>query len=245
VTAVAPVVIDAPILALCTATRTASIALLFGDEVRVELQARGERHQAESLLPMVDRGLSQAGIVLGDLAGIALCIGPGSFTSLRIGLATAKGIAFGGSPPVAPVSTLQAIASALESDGSRPIIGMSDARRGEVYAAAFAGEREGWAPRPEVLGERVYTAEEIAERIPADSILVGDGVEVVGERLREILGPELRIASSSEPTALAVARLGAALLAEGRGVDAARLAPRYVRRAEAEVTRTSERFEAP
>ncbi len=236
---------NAPILALCTATRTASIALLCGEEVRVELQARGERHQAESLLPMVDRGLCQAGIALADLVGIALCIGPGSFTSLRIGVATAKGIAFGGSPPVAPVSTLQALAAAHKGDGSRPIIGMSDARRGEVYAAAFSGENESWAPRSEVLGERVYTAEEIAEQIPADSILVGDGVEVVGERLREILGSGLEIASSLEPTALTVGRLGAALLAAGRGVDAARLAPRYVRRAEAEVTRTCERFEAP
>lgn len=236
---------SAPILSLCTATRTASIAILRGDEVLADLQAHGERHQAESLLPMIDRGLALADLDLADLAGIALCIGPGSFTSLRIGLATVKGIGFGGEPPVAPVSTLQALAAAYEGTGTGPIIGMSDARRDEVYAAAFAGTSEAWAPRPEVLAERVYTAEELAQQIPANSILIGDGVEVVAERLRELLGEKLEIAGAAEPSARVVGRLGARLLEKGEGLTAAELAPRYVRRAEAEVTRTAQRFEAP
>jgi len=238
---------DPTILSLCSATATASVAVLHGSEVALCLRAAGDRHQSESLLPLIDQALNESGTGLGELAGIAVSIGPGAFTSLRIGLATAKGLAFGTPLRVAPVSTLQALAiateRATEGAGERPLIAMLDARRDEVYAAAFAGVSGGWAPRADVLPERVYTAEELAGRIPPDAILVGEGVPVVEDDLRAALGPGLEVAGRDEPGAEFVGRLGAAALARGEGVDPGSLAPRYVRRAEAEVTRTSQRFE--
>lgn len=233
------------VLAMCSATRTASVALLRGDEVVLSLNGDDGLHHAEGLLPLVDAALQEAGIEPTALDGYAISIGPGSFTSLRIGLATLKGLAFGGDIPAAPISTLQALAAAERGAPGRLLIALLDAQRDEVYAAAFHGAERGWAPVPEVLAERVYSAEELAARIPGDAILIGQGVEIVAATLRERVGGGLEIAAAGaiEPGAAEVGRLAAPLLARGEGVAVASLAPRYVRRAEAEVTRTAERFE--
>jgi tRNA threonylcarbamoyladenosine biosynthesis protein TsaB len=236
-------------LALCSATRVASAALLEADKPMIEHAAESDRHQAESLLPLIDRVLKDADARIDDLAGIALSIGPGSFTSLRIGVATVKGLVFGTSIPVFPVSTLRALAEASDraNDSDAPIVGLLNAQRGEVYAAAFAGRGGGFAPLDDVLPELVYNADELAERLPSGCRVVGEGVAIVAERLRELRGDDIHCSSDPglEPSAGSIGRLAAGQLAAGHGVEAADLAPRYVRRAEAEVTRISERFEPP
>jgi tRNA threonylcarbamoyladenosine biosynthesis protein TsaB len=237
-------------LALCSATRTASVALLERGEVVVEHSAVADRHQSESLLPLVDRVLADGGVAIEALGCIGLSIGPGSFTSLRIGVATVKGLVYGTDVQVVGVSTLQALAEAAEIDGASlpkaaAIIGMLNAQRGEVYAAAFAGDNADYAARGSVLPELVYDATELSTQLPKGCVLVGDGVEVVSAAIREKRGDDLSFATglALEPTAGSVGRLAVAEFAERGGADAAALAPRYVRRAEAEVTRTAERFE--
>ncbi len=239
------------ILALCSATQTASVALLEGEQVLAEHTAVTARHQSESLLPLVDRVLRERGIAVADLDGFGISIGPGSFTSLRIGLATLKGLAFGAASPVAPVSTLWALAASQHLgplDGGEaevPIVAMLNAQRGEVYAAAF-DSGPAIQPLSGLLPELVYDAGELCEVLPARCLLVGGGASVVGDSLVSRLGSGIRIAPEpAEPSAGAVGVLAARILARGEGVEAADLAPRYVRRAEAEVTRTSQRFEAP
>lgn len=239
-------------LALCSATRTASAALLDGDRVVVEHSAVADRHQAESLLPLVDRVLVDTSTKLGDLACIGLSIGPGSFTSLRIGVATVKGLVYGTELPVVAVSTLQAIVEAA-AGGLAPvsrtaaIIGTLNAQRGEVYAAAFAGSEHAFAPREDVLPELVYDASELASHLPAGCVLVGEGAAIVAEDLRAERGDEISFVEDKalEPTASSIGRLAVAQWQRSGGALAADLAPRYVRRAEAEVTRTAERFEPP
>lgn len=239
-------------LALCSATRVASVALLEADKPVIEHAAESDRHQAESLLPLIDRVLRDADVRVDDLAGIALSIGPGSFTSLRIGVATVKGLVFGTAIPVFPVSTLRALAEASDRANAfdaldAPIVGLLNAQRGEVYAAGFAGRGGGFAPRDDVLPELVYNADELAKRLPSGCRVVGEGVAIVAERLRELRGDDIHYSSDAgrEPSAGSIGRLAVAQLAAGHGVEAADLAPRYVRRAEAEVTRISERFEPP
>jgi len=237
-------------LALCSATRIASVALLEADKLVIEHTAETDRHQAESLLPLIDRVLRDADVRIADLAGIGLSIGPGSFTSLRIGVATVKGLVFRTALPVIPVSTLQALAeaSAQATEHEAPalaIVALLNAQRGEVYGAGFAGLEGGFAPREDVLPELVYNADELAERLPSGCRVVGEGVAIVAERLCELRGDEVSCIADAclEPSAASIGRLAAARLAAGEYVAAADLAPRYVRRAEAEVTRTSERFE--
>ena len=164
-------------------------------------------------------------------------VGPGSFTSLRIGIATLKGLAFGTACPVAPVPTLEALALAadrVEGRGAETVVPVLDARRGEVYAVA-----------PGFVPEGVYTPEELASRLHGTCVVVGEGVAVCGLALRRRLGPEVRLVPppAGVPAARHVGTLGAGMLAAGGGVDVAALVPRYVRRAEAEVKRTGWRFE--
>lgn len=236
------------LLSLCSATRTASVALIEGGSVSIEHAAVTSRHQSEILLPLIDRVLVEANLAVADLDAFGISIGPGSFTSLRIGLATLKGLTFGAKSLVAPVSTLWALAASQAETvaGERPVIAMLNAQRDEVYAAAFGFARAAIEPRSELLPELVYDVSELAALLPPDCLLVGDGAAVVGAGLREALGAGVEIATEpAEPSAGVVGLLAAAVLARGEGVDAAELAPRYVRRAEAEVTRTSERFEVP
>jgi tRNA threonylcarbamoyladenosine biosynthesis protein TsaB len=227
------------ILAVESATAETSVALLKGAEPVARRRAPVQQPTAETLLPAIDALLSEVGVGLADVEAFAVSIGPGSFTGLRIGLATVKGLAFGTDRPALAVPTLAALSRVAEP-GSGPVVAVLDARRDEVYAAGYqGGAPAAWLP------EGVYAAEALAERVPADCRLVGEGVVVVGQALRAALGSGVQLAPPPRGAADAaqVGALGAELLARGAGVDPAELVPRYVRRAQAEVVRTGERYE--
>jgi tRNA threonylcarbamoyladenosine biosynthesis protein TsaB len=165
----------------------------------------------------------------------AVSIGPGSFTGLRIGLATLKGLAFGSSRRSVAVPTLEALAQPAR--GAGPVVALLDARRGELYAAGFDGAA--------AVPEGVYTPEALARLLPPRCTLVGEGAQLFGTALRALRGPGVALAPGSLalPRARHVGALAARVLAAGGGGDAAELAPRYLRRAEAEVRRTGLRVE--
>jgi tRNA threonylcarbamoyladenosine biosynthesis protein TsaB len=226
------------LLALETATRATSVALLRGEELIAEEAGAVDCSAAESLLPAVDAVLRRAGAGVSHLEGFAVSIGPGSFTGLRVGLATLKGLAFGSARLVAPVSTLAALAcTAPRRD--LPVVPLLDARRGEMYAAAF--DFADGLPRP-TLEEGVYTPAELVARLPPRCVLVGEGVALCGAEIRAELGVGV-LAVPSDPAARHVGVLGARMLARGEGVTVGQAVPRYLRRAEAEVQRTGQRFE--
>ena len=133
------------ILGLDTSISVASVAISEGGRLVAEdcyprkgsAEGSGVKsNHAEIILPLVDSVLRRAGIELSDVAGIAVSIGPGSFTGVRIGLSTVKGLAYGTGMPAVGISTLQAIAARVAGFEGRvcPIL---DARKGEVYAAVF------------------------------------------------------------------------------------------------------------
>jgi tRNA threonylcarbamoyladenosine biosynthesis protein TsaB len=215
------------------------VALLRGRDLVDELSAPAGP-AAETLLPAVDSLLDRAGVALGELEAFAISIGPGSFTSLRVGIATVKGLAFESDLPIAPVSTLAALACAA-GPTDRLVVPMLDARRGEVYAAAYAGASR----REVVLPEGVYTPEALCARISTPCVLVGEGAALCGEAIAAVLGEGVVLLPPPEGNASArhVGALGVEQLARGSWVLAEQLAPHYLRRAEAEVKRTGERFE--
>jgi tRNA threonylcarbamoyladenosine biosynthesis protein TsaB len=226
------------ILAVETATRAVGVALLRGEAVIEEAGSEGREPPSERLLPAIDEVLRAARIEVAALEAFAVSVGPGSFTGLRVGLATVKGLAFPGARPVAAVATLEALAfPAL--DGTGPVAALLDARRGEVYAAVFAADGS------VLWRDAVLAPEALAARLPAGTrIVAGEGAAPAAElaaRLRAgalVLGPPHGRASAA-----AVGVLGARALARGEGLPPERVEPRYVRRAEAEVRRTGERFE--
>ena len=125
------------LLALDTAASRCSVALLL-DGALTELEVPAERIQAESVLPLVEQLLTDAGIRLKQLDAVAFGRGPGAFTGLRVAAAVAQGLAFGTGLPVVPVSNLAALAAAAHRrHGSRRVLACLDARLREVYWGAF------------------------------------------------------------------------------------------------------------
>jgi tRNA threonylcarbamoyladenosine biosynthesis protein TsaB len=223
------------ILAVETATSVVGAALLRGEALVAELTSEDARPPSERLLPLIDALLARAGAGLAEVGAFAVSVGPGSFTGLRVGIATVKGLAFESGRPVAAVPTLAALA--LSAQGGRaPVAVLLDARRGEVYAAAWdAGGRS-------LLGETVLAPAALAERLPPETrVVLGEGAAFAAPFLAarcRVLGPPHGAARAS-----AVGVLGARALARGEGVPAERIAPRYVRRAEAEARRTGRALE--
>ena len=129
------------------------------------------RHGAE-LLPAIDARMRAAELEWSDLDGIAVGTGPGTFTGLRIGIATARGLAQATGLPLRAVSSLAALAAGVDA---QVVVAVIDARRGEVFAAAHAGGEAVWEPfvaTPATLAERLRSA---ADQWPSTPVAVGDG----------------------------------------------------------------------
>ena len=123
------------ILAVDTAGKTAGVALLQDDRLLYEVYLDGGMTHSETLMPMIDTCLKMCGLTCADIDLYAVNAGPGSFTGLRIGLAAVKGLAFPRETLCAPVSTLEALAAAHTGEGT--VLCALDARRAQVYSAAF------------------------------------------------------------------------------------------------------------
>ena len=166
---------DRLFLGIDTSTPRGGIALAGNGVVRAEVSFDGFVSPSRRLLPSIHFALETAGLALGDLAGFAITVGPGSFTGIRVGLATARGLALATGLPVAGVSTLAALAAAAGRAGDT-VAAWLDAGRGEVYAALYrsSGETGG---APEALDEeRVARPEAVLERLPPAPLrFVGSG----------------------------------------------------------------------
>jgi tRNA threonylcarbamoyladenosine biosynthesis protein TsaB len=223
------------VLGLETATWTASVGVIDERCVLAERSLRVSGSHARCLLGLIDDALGEAGIEVADLDLLAVSIGPGSFTGLRIALSVAKGLVLATGAALTGVPTLEALACRA---GVRPglVCPVLDARKGEVYGAAFR-----WAEGSlvAVSGVDVLRPQRFAERIETPCLLLGDGVDAYRELWSELLGDGAEMASLEDlpQSGAVVASLGAERYARGGADDAAGLEPTYVRRSEAEVNR--------
>jgi tRNA threonylcarbamoyladenosine biosynthesis protein TsaB len=211
------------ILGLDTATPATAVAVLPADGEPVELRhdpAAGERPgHAAQLLPLARRALRAAGATFADVTRIGVGVGPGTFTGLRIGVATARALAQATGAELAPVSTLAALAEAAGDE--RPVLAVLDARRGEAFAAAFQRGEQLVAPMavaPEELAD-------LADPALAPWLAVGDGAVRFRERLEPAAEVPADPSALHRVSALAVCRLAGV----ARTVDRDALLPDYVR----------------
>ena len=138
------------LLAIDTATQLLSIALHDGDTLLAECTLTAERNQSALLAPLIERTLAQCGFARDDLTALAVCIGPGSYTGLRIGIALAKGMAAVHDLPVAPVSSLDIIAAAQDrATGAETLIVTVPAGRQRLIWADYRHDETGWVARDE------------------------------------------------------------------------------------------------
>ncbi len=181
--------------------------------------------------------LAQAGLRARDVEAVAVSIGPGSFTGLRIGLAFAKGIAFAGGVPLVAVPTLEALAAAAEASPGATVCAALDARKRECWTALFRIADDGALER--LTDDLTLAPEALAERLPEGCILVGDA----GTAYADVLGPRARIRpfATHHPRGGLVARLGAIRLAAGEQADTGTLEPVYGRPPDAEPSRKASR----
>lgn len=223
-------------LAIDTATRTAGIALLRDETILVEYFFNLPVNHSETVLPAVQQGFVLAGLRMADVDLFALTDGPGSFTGLRIGASTVKGLALATGKPVVGVSTLEALAyNVNEYPGF--ICPMLDARKGEVYAALYRPNGEGLFDI--VMEERVTTLGEILPRIDGNTLFLGDGLAESGEIIRQRLQDRACFAPPNRQAvrASSVALIGRKKHSRGERLDVMNFVPRYLRRSEAEIRR--------
>jgi tRNA threonylcarbamoyladenosine biosynthesis protein TsaB len=219
------------ILGIETATAICGIGIVDGEKIVAEIRFNIKNIHAEALSESIEQLLRLSGIDFKNISAFAVSIGPGSFTGLRIGLATAKGLAFASGKPLAAVSTLQAQAAAC-SVASSPlpvvsVVPVIKARQREVYTACF---RNAWPEPIAISDEILLPVDEFSKWLQTPAMLCGNGVPMLRERgaLENFSG----ITIIPEPAAMLsgglVARLGATKLAAGAVADLAALEPRYL-----------------
>jgi tRNA threonylcarbamoyladenosine biosynthesis protein TsaB len=220
------------LLTIETSTPTESIAVVDAGAVVHEERTEAGRGHAERLLAGVSALLERARLGLRDLDGIAVSIGPGRWSGLRVGLASAKGLAVATGLPLFPVPTLEALALSAR-DGARLVCPMLDARRAEVYAALF---RLG-AGRERLLDDTAGPPDALARTVrdlaAGDAILfVGSGAVAYAEDVSDVMGGQALFRSRPLPAPLPAALSAIAhelAAASPRGADLASIEPLYLR----------------
>lgn len=221
------------VLGIETATRTGGVAVVSDTGVLAEYTLNIEVTHSERLMATVDRVLSDTGITVRSIDGIAVSVGPGSFTGLRIGISTVKGLAFTTGLPVSAVPTLRALAWNLPRAG-QPICPLLDARKNEVYAAIFRYQD---GALQQVMAESVVPLSELALHIAEPTIFTGEGAVLFRQEIQRCCGDRALFAplSAIVPSAASVAEIGLLMLRSGDRTEPDALAPTYLRRPEAEV----------
>ena len=216
------------VLALDTATEACSVALLTDGGV-IGISHEVGRGHAERILGMVDDILRQAGLTLAELDALAACVGPGSFTGVRIGVSVAQGLSFGAQRPVVPVTSLEALALEAVRGGAREVLACLDARMGEVYWQCFTADA-----RRDLIGldlPAVAPAEAVRVPFGAGFQGIGRGFTAYPSLAERLGGMQLTAADRMAlPDARNVARLGRLRLELNEALtDPADLVPLYVR----------------
>jgi tRNA threonylcarbamoyladenosine biosynthesis protein TsaB len=237
------------ILGIDTATATASAAMvengrLVAEEVGDDLPASRNgaavhrSNHAEILLPLIDKLLDRAGVRLSDVSAFAVAIGPGSFTGLRIGLSTVKGLAYGSEAPVVGISTLAAVAARV-NDSEGLICPFLDARKKEVYAALFCRKGEALERvSDDVVSAPPAVVESARQRMNGGRCLfIGDAVPAYEDLIKAGLGAKVRLTLGEgyPSTASAVARLAEDKVRRRELDPIGPLVPVYLRPSEAEL----------
>lgn len=221
------------ILGIETAVERVSVALGDGSGIAASAQLTSDRRHAESLTPMVSFVLDQVGISVADLSAIAVDVGPGLFTGMRVGMAAAEAMAWALEIPLVGVCSLDALA--LESQRGDDTVAVAlDARRGEVYWALYRPGPNGGEP-VRITEPRVSSPDDLAVHLAdraEDVTCSGSGFVVHGETFPfEWMHATGLVAPSAE----AVVRIGAHRVAIDATVPAGGLEPIYLRAPDAEI----------
>lgn len=219
------------LLVIDTSTDGAAVGIVAGARELVIPEIGVPRQHGRDLVPRIREALVGAGIRPGDLDLIAVGLGPGSYTGLRIGLAAARTLAYVAGADLLGLDSLEAVASNAPTDAGRVSV-IADAQRGELYTADFLRNSDGSLAR--LTETRIEPLLDWAGRTSPDTLVMGPGVEA--PRIRQKLPDGLRLAEASlnRPVAGRLAELAVAAWNAGRRDDLWNVEPLYLRRSAAE-----------
>lgn len=223
------------LLAIDTATLVSGVALIGPEKVAAELSVNIKKTHSELLMPHIEQLLEMAQVPKAAVSAIAVSIGPGSFTGLRIGLAAAKALSYAWKIPLVGVPTLAAQAYCCPAPGIL-LCPWLDAQKGNVYQALF---RWNGQQLEEVQGPMVVHHQQALEQLlnqPQPIILLGEGAQLFADEIQQA-GQPLFLAAPHIiiSRAACIGLLGQEMLGQGICHDAMTLEPLYIRRSEAEV----------
>jgi len=224
-----------PILAMDTATMVSSVAVADNKKLLAELIVENKLTHSETLLPHVDQVLNMAGAAKDDLEAVAVSLGPGSFTGLRIGLAAAKAIAYGLNIPIIGIPTMEGLAWHFPVPGTR-VAGFIDAQKGNVYTAHYKWNGSSFDEVKSIEVVSLEDAVNICSVLDEPVMAVGDMVSKKLTRLDNL--PENLIIPPKHtmmPRAANIAMAGLKKLAAGNVGSVMDMEPIYIRKSEAEV----------
>ena len=222
------------ILGIETATQHAGCALGGSEGVLASFHVgKGPRH-AETLVPAIDFMCRQAGVGLQEVSLVTVDVGPGLFTGLRVGVATAKALAQGLRTPMIGLSSLDLLAFSVRHT-SRLIVAVVDARRGEVFFALYRSVPGGVQ---RLAAPQVASPEDLVGELMArseDTLLVGDGAQRYEAVLAEVRHAEVAGVGLAHPSASALVELAHPQALREEFVQPRELAPLYLRKSDAEL----------
>lgn len=217
-------------LAIEAAGKTASVAILRDGVLQYESFLAGGLTHSETLMPLIDSALAATKLSIAEVDLFGVTAGPGSFTGLRIGLATVKGLAFVKNTPCAAVSTLAALAACHLGEGT--VIAALDARRAQVYWAGF--DLGNGARLTEDAAAPVGDLAEFVKTCKKPLFFIGDGAELCYNRYGEVAGVEPAAAVLRASRAAGVGMVAERMHADGESAPPAALLPTYLRLSQAE-----------
>ena len=223
------------ILGIDSSGLVASAAIADEKNIIAEFTVNNKQTHSQTLLPMIEKVVDMSGIELEQIDAIAIAAGPGSFTGLRIGSATAKGIGLALKKPVVSVPTLEGLAYRVSVfDGI--ICPIMDARRNQVYTGIYKMDKGNLVCLSEQKAVDIHEIMEELEKYDEKVIFLGDGVEVQRETIEKEFKKEYCFAPIhlSKQSAAAVAVLGDIYFNQGKAEDAAEHKPIYLRKSQAE-----------
>ena len=233
------------ILALDSSGLVASVALQEDDNLIAEYTIQYKKTHSQTLLPMLEEIKDMVELDLSTVDAIAVAAGPGSFTGLRIGSATAKGLAFALDKPIVEVPTLDGLAYQMYGTDA-VVCPIMDARRSQVYTGIyeFVGKKDKYDICV-IKGQRAVPFDEIAQelnRIGRKVVFVGDGIPVFRKRMAEVMQVPYTLAPAhcNRQSAACIAALGSVYYAQGKFVSGAEHVPEYLRLSQAERERAQE-----
>ncbi|MCP4749172.1 MAG: tRNA (adenosine(37)-N6)-threonylcarbamoyltransferase complex dimerization subunit type 1 TsaB [Desulfobacteraceae bacterium] len=230
------------LLAVDTATQVCGVALSIDGQLQVELNLFKRQTHATCLMGAIESVLALAGMAADDIDAFAVNRGPGSFTGLRIGISTVKGLAMAAGKPIAGVSSLAILAHQAYAAGDSLICPMLDARRQEVYWALYRYNGKGLM---QLIPEQVGSVTEVLNNIDKLCIFIGDGAQHYRPLIQQTLKDKARWAPDNQHTLKSsmLARLAYYKLRDGQEDDLRTFGPAYIRKSDAEMNLKKNKFD--